>query len=81
MRASSVAARDGYAANPPGPTADACEAPHTPDAAHALLLRAAGGGLSGIAAMSMRRMIYWWFRFVMSGRFLDRFLTLPHTPE
>ncbi|WP_164938243.1 hypothetical protein [Bradyrhizobium guangzhouense] len=52
-----------------------------PDAALALLLRAAGGGLSGIAAMSMRRMIYWWFRFVMSGRFLDRFLTLPHTPE
>jgi len=51
------------------------------DAALALLVRAAGGGLSGIAAMSMRRMIYWWFRFVMSGRFLDRFLTLPTTPE
>lgn len=31
--------------------------------------------------MTTRRMIYWWFRFVMSGRFLDRFLSLPHTPE
>ena len=62
-------------------TAGACEASHTPDAACALLLCAAGGGLSGIAAMSMRRMIYWWFRLVMSGRFLDRFLTLPHAPE
>jgi hypothetical protein len=76
-----VVARDGYATNSPGLTAGECEAAHTSNAAFALLLRAAGGGLSGIAAMSMRRMIYWWFRCVMSGRFLNRFLTLQNTPE
>lgn len=27
--------------------------------------------------MSTRRMAYWWFRFVISGRFLERFLNLP----
>jgi hypothetical protein len=27
--------------------------------------------------MTTRRMIYWWFRVVMSGRFLERFLCLP----
>jgi hypothetical protein len=27
--------------------------------------------------MTMRRMMFWWFRVVMSGRFLDRFLCLP----
>jgi len=26
--------------------------------------------------MSMRRKIVWWFRFVMSGRFLETFLNL-----
>jgi hypothetical protein len=50
-------------------------------AAPALLVGLAGGGLLGIAAMTTRRLIYWWFRFVMSGRFLDRFLCLPHAPE
>ncbi|ULK94968.1 hypothetical protein [Bradyrhizobium sp. I71] len=54
-----------------------CEAHHTHIAAAALLVRAAGGGLSRITAMSMRRMMYWWFRFVLSGRFFDRFLSLP----
>jgi ferric-dicitrate binding protein FerR (iron transport regulator) len=54
-----------------------CEAHHMRIAAPALLLRAAGGGLSRIAAMSMRRVMYWWFRFVLSGRFMDRFLCLP----
>ncbi|MFK4511477.1 hypothetical protein LPJ38_05545 [Bradyrhizobium daqingense] len=34
-------------------------------------------GLSRIAAMTTRRVMYWWFRFVLSGRFLDRFLCLP----
>jgi hypothetical protein len=24
--------------------------------------------------MNTRRMAYWWFRFVISGRFLERFL-------
>ena len=54
-----------------------CEAHHMRLAAPALLLRAAGGGLSRIAAMTTRRMMSWWFRFVLSGRFLDRFLSLP----
>jgi len=26
--------------------------------------------------MKARRMAYWWFRFVVSGRFLDKFLRL-----
>jgi hypothetical protein len=60
---------------------DECETHHMPIAALALLVRGAGGGLLGITAMSMRRMIYWWFRFVMSGRFLDRFLCQPNAPE
>jgi len=36
----------------------------------------AGRGHSHIedAQMNMRRMAYWWFRFVVSGRFLDKFL-------
>jgi hypothetical protein len=25
--------------------------------------------------MKMRRMAYWWFRFVLSGRFLAKFLS------
>jgi hypothetical protein len=54
-----------------------CEAHHTRIAAAALLVRAAGGGLSRTTAMSMRRMMSWWFRFVLSGRFFDRFLSLP----
>ncbi len=26
--------------------------------------------------MKTRRMAYWWFRFVVSGRFLEKFLNL-----
>ena len=26
--------------------------------------------------MTTRRMTYWWFRFVVSGRFLEKFLNL-----
>ncbi len=26
--------------------------------------------------MKTRRMAYWWFRFVLSGRFLEKFLNL-----
>jgi hypothetical protein len=26
--------------------------------------------------MKARRMAYWWFRFVVSGRFLEKFLKL-----
>jgi hypothetical protein len=28
--------------------------------------------------MKMRRMAYWWFRFVVSGRFLQKFLNLRY---
>jgi hypothetical protein len=31
--------------------------------------------------MKMRRMMAWWFRVVLSGRFLDRFLCLPRVPR
>jgi hypothetical protein len=30
--------------------------------------------------MTTRRVMFWWFRFVLSGRFLDRFLSLPRAP-
>jgi hypothetical protein len=30
----------------------------------------------GIMKTNMRRMAYWWFRFVVSGRFLAKFLNL-----
>lgn len=28
--------------------------------------------------MKTRRMAYWWFRFVVSGRFLEKFLNLRY---
>ena len=31
---------------------------------------------AGIEPMNARRMAYWWFRFVVSGRFLEKFLKL-----
>jgi hypothetical protein len=31
--------------------------------------------------MTTRRVMVWWFRFVLSGRFLDRFLSLPRVPR
>ena len=31
--------------------------------------------------MTTRRVMFWWFRFVLSGRFLDRFLCLPRVPR
>jgi hypothetical protein len=31
--------------------------------------------------MTTRRLLAWWFRFVLSGRFLDRFLCLPREPR
>jgi hypothetical protein len=27
--------------------------------------------------MTKRRVMVWWFRFVLSGRFFERFLSLP----
>jgi hypothetical protein len=32
--------------------------------------------LARIESMKARRMAYWWFRFVVSGRFLEKFLKL-----
>ncbi len=31
--------------------------------------------------MSTRRMAYWWFRFVISGRFLETFLNLRRAQD
>ncbi|WP_291711904.1 hypothetical protein [Bradyrhizobium sp.] len=31
--------------------------------------------------MSTRRLAYWWLRFVFSGRFLARFLTMARAEE
>lgn len=31
--------------------------------------------------MKTRRMAYWWFRFVVSGRFLEKFLRLRRPLE
>jgi hypothetical protein len=31
--------------------------------------------------MNTRRMAYWWFRFVVSGRFLDKFLNSRRTRQ
>jgi predicted double-glycine peptidase len=31
--------------------------------------------------MKTRRMAYWWFRFVVSGRFLEKFLRLRKTSQ
>jgi hypothetical protein len=31
--------------------------------------------------MTTRRKMAWWFWFVISGRFLERFLTLPRPPR
>jgi len=31
--------------------------------------------------MNMRRMLSWWLRIVLSGRFLERFLRVPKTAD
>jgi len=31
--------------------------------------------------MKTRRMAYWWFRFVVSGRFLEKFMNLRGLPR
>jgi hypothetical protein len=43
----------------------------------------AGRGHSYIedGEMNTRRMAYWWFRFVVSGRFLDKFLNSRRTRQ
>jgi hypothetical protein len=45
--------------------------------AHSVLLLIPTGFLiSRARSMGTRRMVYWWFRFVLSGRFLATFLHL-----
>jgi hypothetical protein len=57
-----------------------CEANHTQLTALALIrAEARPPQLARIEAMNARRMAYWWFRFVVSGRFLEKFLRL-HRP-
>jgi hypothetical protein len=54
-----------------------CEARHTQASSPALLHRRGWAAQSArIAAMSTRRKAYWWFWFVASGRFLEKFLGL-----
>jgi hypothetical protein len=50
-----------------------CEASHTRHAASALLKRQDWQNAKA-QLMKMRRMLSWWFRIVVSGRFLERFL-------
>jgi len=54
-----------------------CEANHTHVTALALIRAEARPPQSArIEPMKARRMAYWWFRFVVSGRFLGKFLRL-----
>jgi hypothetical protein len=50
-----------------------CEANHMPSSAQALLV---GQSAARAAPMKTRRMMYWWFRFVVSGRFIETFFNL-----
>src|SRR4051794_21692574 len=52
-----------------------CEARHSRPAGSALLVAAAGDCPSDEdRTMRTRRLVYWWFRIVISGRFLEKFL-------
>jgi hypothetical protein len=62
---------------PQGVFAAGCEPNHTQLTALALIRAEARPPQSArIEAMNARRMAYWWFRFVVSGRFLEKFLKL-----
>jgi len=62
---------------PPRVFAAGCEANHTNVAKLALICGDARPPQSArIESMKARRMAYWWFRFVVSGRFLEKFLKL-----
>jgi hypothetical protein len=49
-----------------------CEATHIPAVASGLFM--GRGSDPRTVPMKTRRMAYWWFRFVISGRFLEKFL-------
>jgi hypothetical protein len=57
------------------PLTRGCEASHIGFSGPALSMMPPALGLLR-ADMSTRRMAYWWFRFVLSGRFLETFLNL-----
>jgi hypothetical protein len=65
------------AASPPRVFAAGCEANHT-HVTELALIRGDGAAapVSKDEPMKARRMAYWWFRFVVSGRFLEKFLKL-----
>ncbi len=56
-----------------------CEACHMLSKNQPLSIMPVGATSSfedGIMTTKMRRMAYWWFRFVASGRFLAKFMNL-----
>jgi hypothetical protein len=56
-----------------------CEACHIRSKNQPLSMMPVGATCSfedGIMTTKMRRMAYWWFRIVVSGRFLAKFLNL-----
>ena len=55
-----------------------CEVHHKPSSAPALWVGWQGpvGTVARAGAMKTRRMVYWWFRFVVSGRFIETFFNL-----
>ena len=55
-----------------------CEVRHKPSSAPALWVGwpAPVGTGARAGAMNTRRMLYWWFRFVVSGRFIETFFNL-----
>jgi hypothetical protein len=54
-----------------------CEPDHTRAPGLALLRETCGlSQAARIESMKTRRLAYWWFRFVVSGRFFEKFLKL-----
>jgi hypothetical protein len=60
----------------PDAARDRCEAHHTHTAGSALFRMVPAANFKG-ESMTTRRLAYWWFRLVVSGRFLANFLRLP----
>jgi hypothetical protein len=59
-----------------------CEGCHSRASASALSIMVARSlALWSAGKMKTRRMVYWWFKFVISGRFLEKFLKLRSTSQ
>jgi hypothetical protein len=59
-----------------------CEADYIWVEVSALFIAPAGAlPVSRTGPMKTRRMAYWWFRFVISGRFLEKFLNAPRVRQ